>query len=147
MCEYGSRNCTHYQEFGIDWMDFAFTIGLIRVDKPIQFGPMLKPICLPFGRNSIPELPDGSVLAILGHRRRRGFKSVKCVSNVSIERELDSDRIHFETNEQCDHVNGGPMMHQFAPQRMALEGILFYIFNFYSCLRCPVCWLNKTMEM
>lgn len=143
MCDFGTANCTHYQEFGINqiWVIFSINIALIRVNRPIQFGPMMKPICLPFGRNNIPEPPIGTVLTGLGQRSWPTF--VKCVRNFTINTELEKKL--FKTTNPCYPVGGGPVMHQFAPQRMVLEGIV-HIFSYDLTLSSGK-WLERTMRM
>lgn len=144
MCDFGTANCTHYQEFGIDLIRvrIRIAIALIRVDRPIQFGPMMKPICLPFGRNNIPEPPIGTVLAVLGQRRRPTF--VKCVRNFTINTELEEKL--FKTTNPCYPVQGGPMMHQFAPQRMVLEGIV-HIFSYELINLSSGKWIERNMHL
>lgn len=146
MCNYGTENCTHYQEFGIDRININAWIGLIRVNRPIEFGPMMKPICLPYGRNYIPEPQIGSVLTSLGHRTR-WTETDKCFRNVTIAKtsygilELKSSRRTKPCYGSYDFF-----MYQFAPQRMVLE-VLKYIPRHNFILRSLGDWLDSTMRL
>lgn len=77
ICDYGTENCTLYQQFGIEKIivhsgyvrapfRIVHDIALIRLDRSIKFGPNIKPICLPFGPNSIPIPPEESTLVVSG---------------------------------------------------------------------------------
>lgn len=147
MCNYVTENCTHYQEFGIDQMTHSLWIGLIRVNRPIQFGPMMKPICLPYGRNYIPEPPSGSVLASLGYRTR-WTETDKCFRNITIVRtRYGFLRLEFApTTKPCYRGYDKFLMYQFAPQRMVLDDLrLRPRPKFFS--RSLGDWLDSTMRL
>lgn len=139
--------CTHYQEFGIDQMTHSLWIGLIRVNRPIQFGPMMKPICLPYGRNYIPEPPSGSMLASLEYSTR-WTETDKCFRNVTIAR--TSYVILWlkfaPRTKPCYGVFGKFFMYQFAPQRMVLK-VVKYIPRCNFLLRPLGDWLDSTMRL
>lgn len=143
MCNYVTENCTHYQEFGIDQIKQNTRIGLIRVNRPIQFGPMMKPICLPYGRNYIPEPQIGKVMISLGYRPRW----TKCFRNVIIERS-SYGFIQFSVRAKaCYGRSDIFLMYQFAPQRMVLHTWLDHKHddNYISFFQGD--WLDNTMRL
>lgn len=147
MCNYVTENCTHYQEFGIDRINRNARIGLIRVNRPIEFGPMMKPICLPYGRNYIPEPQIDTVVAIVGYRTR-WTETDKCFRNVTIASTSYSfRRLKFASRTKpCYRVYDKFLMYQFAPQRMVLDDLrLRPRPKFFS--RPLGDWLDSTMRL
>lgn len=147
MCNYFTENCTHYQEFGIDQIQQNTMIGLIRVNRPIQFGSMMKPICMPFGRNYIPEPQIGSVLASLGYRTT-WTETDKCFRNVTIaSTSYGFLRLEFASRTKpCYRGYDIFSMYQFAPQRMVLE-VLEYTPHPNYFLRSLGGWLDENMRL
>lgn len=175
ICDYGIDNCTHYQEFGIEKIiphsQYMWTetrklnnIALIRLDREIQFGPKMKPICLPFGSKTIPEPPVDSSFTVSGWVNRKEkqltlkhdapitlweLEKCKTVWNV--------DETHICTENECVGEAGTPLMdYQFARRRMVLEGVQsFHSPNctnprhplVYTRVRIYHDWLDQNMEM
>lgn len=148
MCNDGTENCTHYQEFGIDRINRNAWIGLIRVNRPIEFGPMMKPICLPYGRNYIPEPQFDIVFAIVGYRTRR-TETDKCFMNVTIaRRSYGILSLEFApTTKPCYRGYDKFLMYQFAPQRMVLYTLFEQIYRSNSIWRSLGDWLDNTMRL
>lgn len=148
ICDYGTQNCTHYQEFGIEQIilhkySYNLTysvndIALIRLDRPIEFTKNLKPICLPFGGNVAKEPEVGSSLTISGWgytmekievvAKRAAFITLQ--DSEKCKEQFDVDETHLCAVEDgrttCKGDSGGPLMNQFARRRMFLEGIVSY---------------------
>lgn len=154
ICDYTNKNCSHYQEFGIEKIipSLFYGIALIRLDRPIQFGPKLKPICLPFGNNRIEELRTGATFTAAGwHTEQKGkadrnfiFKSDYCVDKRRVYCYLT-----FENGIELYAI-----MYQFAPQRMVLEAIPTQyislgslVLSSYTQVRNYKGWLDHYMQM
>lgn len=142
ICDYGLPNCTHYQEFGIEKIimheGYIITnnhevnnIALIRLNRSIEFGPKMKPICLPFGIYEIPEPRVGSSLTVTAWLHMEDDSVAKREAGALLWEEELCTVIYPKMDNQictsnlCIGGYGSPLMYsQFAPQRMVLEGIL-----------------------
>lgn len=135
-------------------------IALIRLDSQIQFGTNMKPICLPFGGNVIPEKPLGNLFTVTGMSRTREPMS-KCSDTPASDylgdrcnEQLSENGIRLCTFNSCCRDFGSPLMHMFTARRMVLEGI--DTFGFMQCsifaaeftrVRSYADWLNDNMDM
>lgn len=143
-------------------------IALVRVDRPIQFGPKMKPICLPFEGNNAEEPAVGSVMTVAGwgltmvenEKRAKRAVSILLWETDKCNKVFHVDGTHLcaaETGKNsCNGDSGGPLMYEFAKRKMVLEGIVSYgvidcrdnkfpgvytrVRNFYN-------WMNQQMEM
>lgn len=182
VCDYGTKDCTHYQEFGIEKITphSEYTAGrtravndiaLIRLDKEVQFGSKMKPICLPFGSKYIPEPPVESMLTVSGWNNMGDLKAAlkpKQDANITlwgtekcrtVKQEVEETHICTvgSGNSSCYGDSGSPLMYQFASSRMLLEGILSFSSKFsctdsdylvvYTRVRSYRDWLDQNMEM
>lgn len=162
MCDYTTKDCKIYQDYGIEEiikhsgfnssMVLQNNIGLIRVDRPIVFGPKMKPICLPFGDNRIEAPTMDATLVDAGLSRGKSDANTSPYSDLCRGRCEDS--YCYCTNQSA--LGRYVSMHQFAPQRMVLEGICTicmpnFIFNrsgcFYLRVRHFKDWLEQNMKM
>lgn len=178
-CDYGTANCTIYQEFRIEEiiphseytsnLTHLFNdIALLRVDRPIQFGPKMKPICLPFGENDIPEPEVRSIMTVAGWGLTMEDNEKPAKRDVSIQlwdtkdcnRIFHVDERHLcaaETGKNsCNGDSGGPLMYEFDKRRMVLEGLVSYGVQdckdnnypgVYTRVRHFYNWLNQKMVM
>lgn len=178
-CDYGTNNCTQYQEFGIEKIivhsEFTKTfthvlndIALLRVDRPIQFGPKMKPICLPFGENNIPEPEVSSIMTVAGwgltmvenEKPAKRAVSIQLWKTEKCNEVFHVDGSHLCAAEagknSCNGDSGGPLMSEFAIRRMVLEGIVSYgvrdcknnkFPGVYTRVRHFYDWLNQQMIM
>lgn len=184
ICDYGTESCTHYLHFGIEDIivhsDYKRTadhvvnnIALIRLDRSIQLGNRIKPICLPFGNNFISEEPVTSALTVIGWRKTLAnndfvAKSEKSVILSKTERckaifALDNTNICVVESDS-NAFKGGLLMREFAHRRWVLEGIASSISigyseikdcsevnretsRVYTRVRSYADWLNEKMEM
>lgn len=129
-------------------------IALIRLDRHIQFGTKMKPICLPFGSN-------GKTIRLpLGWGRNRNPMR-KCSDSPTLDylenrcnEQLSENGTRLCTFNSCCRDFGSPLMHMFAERRMVLEGI--DTFGFMHCsifaaeftrVRSYADWLNDNMDM
>lgn len=179
ICDYGTSNCTHYQQFGIDKIicHSSYTrsnfrvvndIALIRLNSSIQFGPKMKPICLPFGSNRISEPSADSFLIVTGWgltMEENEFPAKRDVTISLWQKDMCNqvfrvDETHICAVEagknSCNGDSGGPLMYEFSRRRMVLEGIVSYgIKNcrnthfpgVYTRVRSYGDWLDQQMEM
>lgn len=172
LCDYGTPNCTHYKRFGIEkiiphneyGIDFFFNnIALIRLDRPVQFGLKMRPICLPFGNNIIPEPLVGSSLIVTGWiswkdpmlEAKRDV--ITTLWNINICKAWPGDETHICAKSVGVHEDGSTLMYyQIASHRMVLEGIFldgfFHSKNqilpaLYTRVRSYGDWLNENMEL
>lgn len=178
ICDYGTKSCTHYQQFGIEEIkvhgqysaskSIVNDIALIRLDRAIVFGPRLMPICLPFGKNNIPEPPVNSELTVAGWHLDVDTNDSPGKTYVSTTIwEADKCSIPFFDNKKhicvvesgksiCNGDSGEPLMNQFQPRRFCLEGIVSYgIQNcnqsntpgVYTRVRSYERWLRRNIKM
>lgn len=180
ICDYGTERCGHYQTFGIDkiiphrnFNDRAFNgrydIALIRLNRPIQFTPEMRPVCLPFGRNRRDEPTKDNVLTVSGWGLTMEKYEYIAKRSVSInlwttERckeqfpQVDGTRLCAVAlgKNSCNGDSGGPLMYQFERKRMVLEGIVSFgafdcnyteLPGVYTRVRSYEQWLNFNMEM
>lgn len=179
ICDYGTENCTLYQQFGIEKIivhsgyvrgrfRIVHDIALLRLDRSIRFGPNMKPICLPFVPNSIPEPLEESTLIVSGWGLTMDDNDFPAKRDVSITLwATDKCKSFFRVDEthicaieagknSCNGDSGCPLMIQFASRRMAIEGIVSYgITNckttgfpgVYTRVRSYRDWLNENMEL
>lgn len=184
ICDYGTESCTHYLQFGIEDIivhsDYKRTgdhivnnIALIRLDRLIQLGNRIKPICLPFGNNFISASePQNSFLTVIGWGKTLAnndfvAKSEKSVILSKTERckaifAVDNTNICVvESN--SNSFNGGLLMREFAHRRWVLEGIASSSTEYseikdcsdvnretsrvYTRVKSYADWLNEKMEM
>lgn len=184
ICDYGTESCTHYLQFGIEDIivhsdykrteDYSLNnIALIRLDRSIQLGNRIKPICLLFGKNLIPEEPVNSTLTVIGWGQilaNNDFvaKSEKSVILSKTERckaifSVDKTNICVVESD-LNPFKGGLLMREFAHRRWVLEGIASSInigyseikdysdvnretSRVYTRVRSYADWLNEKMEM
>lgn len=178
-CDYGTINCTHYQRFGIEKIIVhkgfrkmhnvvKNDIALLRLDKRIQFGVKMQPVCLPFGGNDIPEPTAESLLTISGWGLTADEKEVPAKRSVTVsvwetqkcQRNFDVDESHIcavlPGKNSCNGDSGGPLMNMFKRRRMVIEGIVSFgtrdcsltdIPGVYSRVRSYGAWLEENMQM
>lgn len=171
-CDYGTENCLIYLEYGIakiiphegfnDVNLFVHDIALIRVNRPIEFGRRMKPICLPFGSNRIQEPTESTLLTIAGWGTSVGENNSLAKRDAAIT--LLSSKRCYLSPEHGQHLCaigsgmstgsgdfGGPLMHQYQSGQMVLEGVsTHYIGNctrasFFPRVRSYGDWLNQNM--
>lgn len=178
ICDYGTKNCTPYQDFGIDAIiphnkysadnSIVNDIGLIRLDRAIEFGPKLTPICLPFGNNNIAEPTVNSVLTVAGWHLSVDSNASPAKRDVATTIwETDKCNNPSFDNKQhlcvvesgkgiCNGDSGAPLMYQFERRRLSLEGIVSYgIQNctqsrtpgVYTRVRFYEGWLRHNIQM
>lgn len=173
--DYGRIDSTHHQLFGIEKIiphsgyinDSAInSIALIRLNRSIEFGHRMKPICLPFGINAIPEPTVNSSLTVTGwfdwDEKKMVAKREAIFTHVEMKK---CKKIwpgfvhegHIWARDQCVGDAGSPLMnYELTRGRMFLEGI--HIFRSRHCIfvgRPAVYtrvrdfgqWLDKNMEM
>lgn len=150
MCDYGTKKCSHFEEYGIEKIiphsDFMANksyvgndIALIRVDRPIQFSNVTQPICLPFGnKNRIDEPAVGGMLTVAGwgltlDKDDTGEKhdaTITLQDKGICRQKYWVDETHLCAVElgknSCNGDSGGPLMNQFQAHYMVLEGIVSY---------------------
>lgn len=140
ICDYTNKNCSHYQEFGIEDKipHISDGIALVRLDRPLHFGPKMKPICLPFRNNNIHEPGVFNSLIYTGWKAKESHDY--CLH----------DGRHFCYMLIIDY-DGYAVMHEFEQQRMVLEGIaitpLFRGHFTYIRVRDYENWLDQNMKM
>ncbi|KAH8409749.1 hypothetical protein KR222_003691 [Zaprionus bogoriensis] len=178
-CDYGTANCTNYQLFGIDRVivhrgfrqlrkGATNDIALVRLDRRIQFGSKMKPVCLPFGDNNIPEPTAESLLTISGWGITADETEVAAKRSVTVsvwdtercKETFDVDETHIcavlPGKNSCNGDSGGPLMNMFKRARMVIEGIVSFgirdctltdLPGVYTRVRSYGDWLDKNMEM
>lgn len=142
-------------------------IALLRLSKPIKFGPKLKPICMPYQRRNSkmePLYPANLTMSVWAHplqQHETAVKRHKCVRIVSRknckiqveETQLCSD--YVQEGEVCNGDSGAPLMSIYG-NRMVLEGILSTGPNnctdtnsplIFTRVRSYLDWLLKNMDM
>lgn len=178
LCDYGTENCTDYQEFGIEKIiphreyrqnlyQVVNDIALIRLDRPIEFGPNMLPICLPFGNSRIEEPRDNYTLTIAGWGLTMERVEVvgKRAATVNLWpstrcNAMRTDNRHLcavaPDKNICSGDSGGPLMNHFKQRFMALEGIISTGLRncrnteypgVFTRVRSFEQWLNNNMEM
>lgn len=180
ICDYGTERCRHYETFGIEKIiphryfnnltfNGRYDIALIRLNRPIQFTPQMRPICLPFGRNRGDEPTKDNVLTVSGWGLTMETDESIAKRSVSINlwttdkckekfSQMDGTRLCAVAlgKNACNGDSGGPLMYQFERKRMVLEGIVSYgaldcnftdIPGVYTRVRSYEQWLNLNMEM
>lgn len=178
-CDYGTENCTHYQSFGVEKIiahrgfrmlkkGVQHDIALLRLNKKIQFGSKMQPVCLPFGDNHIAEPMAESLLIISGWGLTADANEVAAKRSVTVSvMETEKCKESFDVNEahicavlpgknSCNGDSGGPLMHMFKRRRMMLEGIvssgtrdctLTDLAGIYTKVRSYGAWLEEHMQM
>lgn len=148
ICDYGTQNCAHYQEFGIEQIILhkyrynltysVHDIALLRLDRPIEFNEKIKPICLPFGSivSEEPEVGCSLTISGWGYTMEKIEVVAKRAAVITLQdrekckEEFRVDETHLCAVEKgkttCRGDSGGPLMNQFARKRMVLEGIVSY---------------------
>lgn len=177
ICDYGIESCKHYQEFGIENIvvhsEFTVSasrvandIALIRLDRPIQFGAKLQPICLPFGNNHIREQPEEAPLIATGWGNPMdiNYIAAKRAAIVTAWKTDNCKELQWGDgklicavgpDDRCRGDGGDSLMHQFAHQRMVLEGIASFgnrqcqtdVADVYTRVRSYGEWLKEKIEM
>lgn len=174
-CDYGSSNCRHYQLFGIEdiklhegfvrtWTTIDNDIALIRVNRVIQFG-RIQPICMPF--DYVPsKAPDANtIMTVAGWGETWEQFQIRAKRDAAITL-WDTNRCKQNSlklcavgsaSAACNGDSGGPLMYQFAPHNMVIEGIVSYgnIFNcsdtklpgVFTRVRSYLDWLVRNINM
>lgn len=142
-CDYGSADCESYMFFDIsrsvshpDYSFFHNNIALLRLDREIIFTDNLRPICLP---SIVPELSDETPLTISGWAKNN-TKFVKRAKTVLLweicmeddenticegnDRKTEIGELSDKPTDPCEGDSGSPMMYEFEPGRMVIEGIV-----------------------
>lgn len=141
ICDYGSESCQYYQHFGViekivheeyDSKKYRNDIALLKLDRTIDFGRSVQPICLPTGRN----LTDKDLVTISGWgltetradgpKKRAVTISLWNQTTCLLDPDADAHQICAGNprKSSCSGDSGGPVMHHFLFKRMALEGII-----------------------
>lgn len=172
ICDYGTENCRYYQQFGIGKIIpheeyngpnlFVHDIALIRLNRPIQFGPRMKPICLPFGSNRIQEPTEQTLLTISGWGKIAGENKPLTKRDATITL-LSTQNCYLPTmhgQHLCAVGSGrnagsgdfgGPLMYQYQSGQMVLEGVSSHYIgscnraSFFPRVRSYGDWLNQNM--
>lgn len=178
ICDYGTANCTHYQEFGVEKIiphsgynehTKDNDIALVRLDREIQFGTKMKPICLPFGSNRVPQPRVNNNFTVTGwfdgeKARTSHEEHTKLYSNATLcspgkNIVIDNSQICVVADEynSCYGNLGSPLMKQYNVRRVVLEGIYSYSNNLhcadpdYAAIYTRVSsyfrWLDQNMYM
>lgn len=159
-CDYGTPECNSYQDFRISKIivhkDFRMDkeyalfndIALIRLDRNIGFKGPLQPICLPSKGSKL----DVNTQLIVSGWGEMGREMTMHDSKQAVELRL-YDKKHCVNKHHtmmcagnrgkttCKGDSGGPLMHQFARNRMLLVGIVsqgYYCGNVFN----PVTFTN-----
>lgn len=170
MCDYGTTTCTHSQEFGVEKIiphsgynriTRDNDIGLVRLDREIHFGTKMKPICLPFGSNRVPQPRVNNNFIVAGRlfRRDKKYYSNATLCGPGENEVINKSKICVVTDEynSCNDNLGRPLMKQYDERRVVLEGI--YSHSNYLDSDDPDCpeiytrvssyrrWLDENMDM
>ncbi|KAH8420894.1 hypothetical protein KR222_008655 [Zaprionus bogoriensis] len=177
-CDYGSPDCQHYQLFGIaeqivheNYSNFHNDIALLRLDRRINFTDKLRPVCLPF---DLSELNDktGVTIAGWGLSYTEDDKPLKRSVNTFLwnqtlclgDSSADENQIcggDLSVNgstgaSSCSGDSGGPVMREFKPNYMALEGIIShgvggciseYFPSYFTRVRSFLSWIDDKICM
>lgn len=174
-CDYGAPNCAFYQLYAVKETDWHpnynpyetaphFDIALLRLDRSIQFGTKMKPICLPFGANNIPEPETNTMLIASGwgntfngvyNPAKRAVSVPLWSKETCYQPPRDASQVCAGIYSQgvCNGDSGGPLMFQFETNRMVLEGITSYgsgpcsSQDVYTSVRYYEDWITNTMIM
>lgn len=152
-CKNRRKACVRHQEFGIEKIitHSVNYIALIRLNRPIQFGPKMKPICLPFGGNHIPEPLLNSNLVVT---KRNGDADVTLSEISSCRTSTPASLCTVEYNRYSCGAQG-LLMNQFENRRMVLEGInsnhstrcFTNRYSVFTHIRSYGDWLSQNMKM
>lgn len=177
-CDYGSENCSLYKHFGIEatkvhenYMKDSETIALyndialLRLDRNVIFGEVMRPVCLPF---NAPELTPNSPLMVSGWGATLDLidKPLKRSVAIPLWKECDMNSTILicagyvssrspELKVTCSGDSGGPLMNTLN-SRMVIEGIVSfsegnYGNNFFppyfTCVREFLDWIENNMYM
>lgn len=150
ICDYGTANCRHYQDFGIEKIiphisynnvtfNGRYDIALIRLNRPIQFTPKMMPICLPFGGEHRDEPTTDNFMTVSGWGSTMEANETIAKRSASINRWPTDmcEKVYTHGDEKrfcavavgknsCNGDSGGPLMYHFDRNRMVLEGIVSY---------------------
>lgn len=161
--QFGIEKIIAHSEFQRSRHRISNDIALIRLDRSIQFGRKLKPICLPFGTNIVLEPPVHSVLTTTGWDLQKELVTKRAASVAR----WDTDRCNevYRVDEthicargpgySCRGDAGSPLIYKF-DQRMVLEGIVSSgamdcantkYPSVYTRVRHYGDWLSQNMEM
>ncbi|KAH8409684.1 hypothetical protein KR222_001602, partial [Zaprionus bogoriensis] len=130
-----------------------------------RFGTRMKPICLPFGMQ---HLPNDTKLTVSGWGDSLTFKDKPAKRAVTVplwSKDQCSSEISADDNQicagetgknSCNGDSGGPLMHQFEAKRMVIEGIVsqgfatcgnqFFPVSFTS-VRSFLPWIDSKIRM
>lgn len=138
-------------------------IGLVRLDGEIQFGTKMKPICLPFGSNRVPQPRVNNNFIVAGWNYR---KVIKYYSNATLcgpgkNMVINKSQICVVVDKcsSCNDNLGRPLMKQYDERRVVLEGIYSYSYSnslvcddsdyaqIYTRVSSYRRWLDENMDM
>lgn len=179
-CDYGSANCSFYKHFGIqtttvheNYMKDRVThalyndIALLRLDRNVIFGEVMRPVCLPF---NITEMVPNRLLIVAGWGASLQMKdnpskravSVPILGRTECQYNLTSlmcagvtSRNFDQKRSTCSGDSGGPLMNHFEPKRMVIEGIVSFspgtncgeFPSYFTRVRYFLDWINDNMYM
>lgn len=179
-CDYGVAHCQYFEHFPVSettWHpnyqeanpnELRFDIALLRLQRRIQFGPKMQPICLPFGANKNISEPEGGTMLIAagwGYSSHGHYDPAKRGVSVPLWSKEDCYQYPRDASQVCAGQygrgvchgdSGGPLMYQFAARRMVLEGIASYVSipcgnmaypDVYTNVRHYKDWIENTMRM
>lgn len=165
--------CKHFQQFGIEKTIFhedfkedvtklENDIALIRVNRPIEFGSKMKPVCLPFGDNRIMAPRTGTLLTFSGWGVMENSKTIAKLDAIFVlldrkwcEKPVSETQLCVVAAGQanCYGDSGGPLM-KLVNDRMILEGMVSYgnwdcqdHHSVYTRIRSYGHWLDENMQM
>lgn len=180
-CDYGAPNCSSYQFFGIEkiiWHEnyrvdkdaLHNDIALIRLNRAVQFGNKLQPVCLP--TINVREPVSGDLLTVAGWGKAHIINETVAKRAVNVPVVTDPDLCQFKNESRicagvvsnniyrvktsCKGDSGGPLMQQWRSQKMMIEGIVSFVRgdcmnNFfathYTRVRNYMSWIEENVGM
>ncbi|KAH8415336.1 hypothetical protein KR222_004640, partial [Zaprionus bogoriensis] len=183
-CDYGTGRCQDYQWFGIakthvhegyrvvadrKWtLRRENNIALIRLSREIEFGPRMKPVCLPIAESQIEQPSEDSFSTVAGWWKSIYANDVisKRSATVAYWNTITCEEYGPNKETQicgvkpgqspCVPEYGSAMMYMFAKRQMVLEGMVSEAIGqcpasnvaaIYTRVRGYVKWIEKTIKV
>lgn len=168
ICDFDSPDCQNHQDFGIskitshpDYSPYNNDIALIRLNQSITFTDKLIPICLPF---EYPEPTENTTLTSSGWSnslvafRRKRTRTVLLLTEKSCMEDYQNTfcAANAKGEGPCQGDKGRPLMYEYKPGRMILEGIASFssglcnrrhYVSYFIRVRSFQNWIQSTMQM